>query len=147
MTTCAPSVTKRSAVARPMPLAPPVTIATFPASSSPIIMHPPASAIRYSPGYPAPSRSRQLDPVLRPRVDTVSGEDRVDHLVVSGVERESERVDVVLDFGDRPTADERCADARRAGRPAQRQLRDGHAAFGRELLEVVDDGHVRRDRT
>ena len=37
MTTRAPSSTKRSTVARPMPLAPPVTMATFPASSSDIV--------------------------------------------------------------------------------------------------------------
>src|SRR5688572_11841496 len=36
ITTRAPAAAKRSTVARPMPLPPPVTTATFPASSSPI---------------------------------------------------------------------------------------------------------------
>ena len=40
MTTSAPSATKRSAVTRPIPLAPPVTMATLPASS-PATVRPP----------------------------------------------------------------------------------------------------------
>src|SRR4051794_7833868 len=127
MTTCAPSPTNSSAVARPIPLAPPVTIATFPDSSWPM--------------------SDLLDPVVDARVHPVCREDGVDLREVVVVDRPPQRADVVLHLGDGAAPDERRADTGPRRRPAEREL--GHAAAvpRRDRDQVTGGGDVPRHGT
>ncbi len=63
------SAAKRSTLARPMPLAPPVTIATFPASS-PLILVSPLQSLRSMPGREVAEHHRVGDARTRPQVVT-----------------------------------------------------------------------------
>src|SRR4051794_40294207 len=127
-TTFAPSSTNNSTVARPSPLAPPVTIATFPASS--LLMRFGCSCSRF------------LDPEAGCGVDRVAGEDRVDLGPVGVADRPADRARVVLDLGDRTATDERRAHGRVRDRPAQRELRQALAVAGRDALQLLDGTNV-----
>src|SRR5262245_20524545 len=129
MTTRAPSSTNNSTIARPSPLAPPVTIATFPSSSGPLTS-------------PPRSCSRLFDPEVGRGVDGVAGEDRVDLGEVGVTDRPADRTRVVIDLRNRATADERGAHGRMRDRPPQRELWQRLAVPRRDLLQLLHRTHV-----
>ena len=110
-----------------MPPAPPVTTATFPLSSSPMVTHPfRSTALGHG---STPCRTKISSIAARSAASSVQSSAR----------------GVVVDLGHRPAADQRRAHAGRRGRPPQRELRDGVAARLGEVAQVVDDRDVLGD--
>src|SRR5215831_16516733 len=83
-----------------------------------------------------------LQPTRRLGNRAIAGEDSIDLGHIGVADLPAERAQVFTHFGGRAEADQRGADDWVAQCPAQCELRQALAVFGRERLQLLDSGKV-----